>query len=325
MNDTFFVLGTILLFLVGLRLSAFFSGVETGFYRISVLRLNIDSQAGDKVASRLLWFIQNPSRFVATCLVGNNVANYVTTLAVGLFVGHQVSENGGYAEVLATLAVSPIVFICGELLPKNLYFRAPMSLLKQDTKLFRFFDLMFRPISFPLIMIARIFERLSGDNDRSGAAVLGRNRLAQVLSQGHQEGILLDVQNRMVSGLMRLVQERVTTVMTPTARIIGLEDSTDREQLLDLARLYGLAYVIIRKPGESGDWYGYVRTIDILLTNRSISPYIQEMPSFDEKENRLEALLTLREQGAKIGVVKKHHAVVGVIYEQGLIEALSRA
>jgi CBS domain containing-hemolysin-like protein len=325
MNDTFFVLGTMLLFLVGLRLSAFFSGVETGFYRISVLRLNIDSQAGDKVASRLLWFIQNPSRFVATCLVGNNVANYVTTLAVGLFVGHQISDNGGYAEVLATLAVSPIVFICGELLPKNLYFRAPMSLLKQDTKLFRFFDLMFRPISFPLIMIARIFERLSGDNDRSGAAILGRNRLAQVLSQGHQEGILLDVQNRMVSGLMRLVQERVTTVMTPTARIIGLDDSTDREKLLDLARLYGLAYVIIRKPGKSGDWYGYVRTIDILLTSRPISSYIQEMPSFDEKENRLEALLTLREQGAKIGVVKKRDAVIGVIYEQGLIEALSRA
>ena len=325
MNDTFFVLGTMLLCLVGLRLSAFFSGVETGFYRIGVLRLNIDSQAGDKVASRLLWFIQNPSRFVATCLVGNNVANYVTTLAVGLFVGHQISDNGGYAEVLATLAVSPIVFICGELLPKNLYFRAPMSLLKQDTKLFRFFDLMFRPISFPLIMIARIFERLSGDNDRSGAAILGRNRLAQVLSQGHQEGILLDVQNRMVSGLMRLVQERVTTVMTPTARIIGLDDSTDREKLLDLARLYGLAYVIIRKPGKSGDWYGYVRTIDILLTSRPISSYIQEMPSFDEKENRLEALLTLREQGAKIGVVKKRDAVIGVIYEQGLIEALSRA
>jgi CBS domain containing-hemolysin-like protein len=200
-----------------------------------------------------------------------------------------------------------------------------MSLLKQDTKLFRFFDLMFRPISFPLIMIARIFERLSGDNDRSGAAILGRNRLAQVLSQGHQEGILLDVQNRMVSGLMRLVQERVTTVMTPTARIIGLDDSTDREKLLDLARLYGLAYVIIRKPGKSGDWYGYVRTIDILLTSRPISSYIQEMPSFDEKENRLEALLTLREQGAKIGVVKKRDAVIGVIYEQGLIEALSRA
>lgn len=325
MNDTFFVMGAMMLFLLGLRLSAFFSGVETGFYRISVLRLNIDSQAGDKFASRLLWFIQNPSRFVATCLIGNNVANYVTTLAVGLFVSHQISDNGGYTEVFATLAVSPIVFICGELLPKNLYFRAPMSLLKQDTKLFRFFDLVFRPISFPLILIAQVFERLSGDQGRSGAVVLGRSRLAQVLSQGHQEGILLDVQNRMVSGSMRLVQERVTTVMTPAARIIGLEDSTDRETILDLARLYGLAYVILRRPGESGDWYGYVRTIDILLTRRPITSYIQEMPVFDEKENRLEALLTLREQGVKIGVVKKRDTVVGVIYEQGLIEALSRA
>jgi len=324
-NDTLFVMGTMLLFLLGLRLSAFFSGVETGFYRISVLRLNIDSQAGDKVASRLLWFIQNPSRFVATCLVGNNVANYVTTLAVGLFVSQQISDNGGYAEVFATLAVSPIVFICGELLPKNLYFRAPMSLLKRDSKLFRFFYLVFCPISFPLIMIARIFERLSGDNDRSRTAVLGRNRLAQVLSQGHREGILLDVQNRMVSGLMRLVKERVTSVMTPAARIIGLEESADREQILDMARLYGLTYVIIRRQGEKNGWYGYVRTMDILLTRRPINTYIQEMPAFDEKENRLEALLTLREQGAKIGVVKKGNAIVGVIYEQGLIEALSRA
>lgn len=325
MNDTFFVMGTMLLFLLGLRLSAFFSGVETGFYRISVLRLNIDSQAGDSIASRLLWFIQNPSRFVATCLVGNNVANYVTTLAVGLFVSHQVSDNGGYAEVLATLAVSPIVFICGELLPKNLYFRAPMSLLRRDSKLFRVFDLVFRPVSFPLILIARIFEKLSRDNERHSAAILGLNRLAQVLSQGHREGILLDVQNRMVSGLMRLVQERVTVVMTPAARIIGIEDTADREQILDMARLYGVAYVIIRRSDGEKDWYGYARTVDILLTRSPVSSYIQEMPVFDEKENRLEALLTLREQGAKIGVVKKNDQVLGVVYEQGLIEALSRA
>jgi len=325
MNDTFFVMSTMLLFLLGLRLSAFFSGVETGFYRISVLRLNIDSQSGDKIAARLLWLIQNPSRFVATCLVGNNVANYITTLAVGLFVSHQIAEQGGYTEVIATLAVSPIVFICGELLPKNLYFRAPMSLLRRDSQLFRFFDLVFRPISFPLILIAKIFEKLSLDTERRGALFLGRNRLAQVLSQGHREGILLDVQNRMVSGLMRLVQESVTAVMTPEARIIGLEDTANREQILELARNYGLAYVILHRAGKPGSWYGYVRTVDLLLTERPVSSYLQELPVFDEKENRLETLLTLREQGAKIGLVKRDGQVRGVIYEQGLIEALSRA
>lgn len=323
--ETFYVLGTMMLFLLGLRLSAFFSGVETGFYRISALRLNIDSQAGDKIASRLLWFIQNPSRFVATCLVGNNVANYVTTLAVGMLVSHWLSDTGGWGEVLATLAVSPIVFIFGELLPKNLYFRAPMHLLRRDSKLFRAFDAIFRPVSFPLIFIARTFERFSTHSERRGTIVLGRNRLAQVLSQGHREGILLDVQNRMITGLMRLVQEKVTTVMTPVVRIIGIEETADRNEILELARQYGVAYVIIRRAGEENGWYGYVRTVDILLARGPIKPHIQEMPRFPEAENRLEALLTLREQGAKIGVVLKEEEVIGVVYEQGLIEAMSRA
>jgi len=322
--NTLYVLGTMMLFLLGLRLSAFFSGVETGFYRISALRLNIDSQAGDTVASRLLWFIQNPSRFVATCLVGNNVANYVTTLAVGMLVGFWLSDTGGWGEVLATLAVSPIVFVFGELVPKNLYFRAPMHLLRRDSKLFRIFDAVFRPVSFPLILIARAFESLSRDKEHRGTMVLGRNRLAQVLSQGHREGILLDVQNHMITGLMRLVQERITTVMTPSVRIIGIEETADRDRVLELARRYGMAYVIIRKAGDENGWYGYVRTVDILLARGPIKPHIQEMPRFPETENRLEALLTLREQGAKIGVVLKDEQVIGVVYEQGLIEALSR-
>ena len=72
------------LFFLGLRLSAFFSGCETGFYRASFLRLTIDAQAGDRIAGRLLWFARNPGYFVATTLVGNNVANYLTTFAIGL-------------------------------------------------------------------------------------------------------------------------------------------------------------------------------------------------------------------------------------------------
>ena len=62
----------------------FFSGAETGFYRVSYLRLSIDAQAGDPVARRILWFCQNPSDFVVTALIGNNVAQYGLTAAVGI-------------------------------------------------------------------------------------------------------------------------------------------------------------------------------------------------------------------------------------------------
>ena len=57
------------LFLLALRLSAFFSGSETGFYRLSSLRISLDARAGDAAAQRLARFVRNPSRFVATTLV----------------------------------------------------------------------------------------------------------------------------------------------------------------------------------------------------------------------------------------------------------------
>src|SRR5580704_13716552 len=65
-------LGALALFLFGLRLTAFFSGAETGFYRASYLRVSIDAQSGDPIAKRILWFCQNPTNFVVTALIGNN-------------------------------------------------------------------------------------------------------------------------------------------------------------------------------------------------------------------------------------------------------------
>lgn len=326
MNSTLYVLGIAMLFLLGLRLSAFFSGAETGFYRVSLLRINIDAQAGDGIAARLLWFLQNPSYFVATCLVGNNVANYVTTLAIGLSVAHLLPGRSGWGEVIATILISPVVFICGELLPKNLYFRAPMKLLRKDTHLFQMFYSLFLPVSFPMIALTKLFERFATDGQRPAGQALGRNRLAQVLSVGHREGILVDVQNRMITGLMKIAHEQVTAGMTPSARIIGLSETAGRDEILQTARGYGASYVCIRRDDDENGWYGYVRTVDALFAAGPIAPMIVTVPRFRTSHNRQEALLAMREAGCKIGIVEDDEGqALGIIYEQGLIDALLRA
>ncbi|MCA9014530.1 MAG: DUF21 domain-containing protein, partial [Planctomycetaceae bacterium] len=111
------------LFAIGMRLSALFSGSETGFYRVSFLRLNIDANHGDLVAKRLCWFAQNPSYFVATTLIGNNLANDLTTIAISIGVAEVFQQSGGSAEIITTILFTPIIFIFGELVPKNLYYR----------------------------------------------------------------------------------------------------------------------------------------------------------------------------------------------------------
>ena len=153
-----------LLFLAGMQLSAFFSGSETGFYRVSQLQLHLQQQQGDPIARRLGRFLQTPERFVSTTLVGNNVANYLTALAIGLFIAEASGFSGpsGGMELAATLLLAPVIFVFGELIPKSLYYRSPLSLLRSRSLVFLFFYYVFLPVSYPLTLIAGLISKFIG-------------------------------------------------------------------------------------------------------------------------------------------------------------------
>lgn len=324
MFPTLPLIGALVLFVVGVRLSAFFSGTETGFYRISFLRLNIDAQSGDRTAQRLLWFTQNPGYFVATTLVGNNVANYLATVAIGLAVAALFHADSGWMEIVGTLLLSPVVFVFGELMPKNLYYRAPMSLLRRDAAWFEFFFRLFLVVSFPLIWITKLFERFGNSESRPLELVLGRSRLVQVLGHGHREGLLTDVQSRLAHGLMHTAGQPVTEAMTPAGRVLGVTDDAAREDILEYARRYALSSVPVRKAESVNSWYAYVRVIDVAVSKKPISALRRPMPSVDASSSKLEAVLALHNVGEMFGVVCKNQTVLGIVSERGLVEQLFR-
>ncbi len=313
-----------LLLALGLRLSAFFSGAETGFYRASFLRISIDAQAGDPISKRLVWFARNPSAFVATTLVGNNVANYLTTLAIGLMTFALVQTHAEWLEIAGTLLIAPIVFVFGELLPKNLYYRAPLMLLRRDANRFVFFYYLFLLVSFPLIGISKLFEKLGQPEEEQTGLVLGRTRLVQVLSQGHREGLLTEVQTRLVHGIMNAASSSMGTSYTPCDRVLGVKETATREEILDYARRYGIAVVPIHKTGDPKAWFGYVRVIDLAVARQSVSSLMFLMPSIPAGSSKLDALLKLRETGQNCGVVMDGGQVLGVVSTHGLVEQLFR-
>jgi Mg2+/Co2+ transporter CorB len=124
-----------IMLLIGVLLSAFFSGSETGFYRVNRVRLVLDSRGGDLIARGLLYLTNNPSLFVATTLIGNNLANYVTSLAIVLITQEFFAPEAHVAELVAPIALSPLLFVYGELLPKRLYYHAPYRLLRRGGQL----------------------------------------------------------------------------------------------------------------------------------------------------------------------------------------------
>ena len=95
----------LLLLLVGILLSAFFSGAETGFYRATRVRLAVEALTGDWTSRALLHLAHQPSLFVATTLVGNNLANYLVSLSV-VMASQRLYPAGGICAGRTTTQAS---------------------------------------------------------------------------------------------------------------------------------------------------------------------------------------------------------------------------
>lgn len=310
------------LFGLGMAMSFFFSGSETAFYRVSTVRLTIDATAGDRVAKRLLWFAHRPGRFVATTLVGNNVAHDLVSVGAGIAASLLIRSEG-LAEVAGSWAVTPLLFVCGDLLPKNLCYLAPSWLLRRGSLPFMACYYAFLPISLPLGLISQLLQRIAGGKVAPMGAVFGRSHLTQVLSEGRQHGLLGEAQVRFLTGLLSASGDTVVKSMTPADRVYGLTEAADREAVLEHARRYAVADVVM--GGRPGEWTHYVRAAEVALSDRPLATHIRPLPRFDAKQARLEVLLALRTAGETVGAVVQEGRVVGVVNERGLVESLFRA
>jgi CBS domain containing-hemolysin-like protein len=312
------------LFFVGMRLSAFFSGSETGFYRLSTLQLSLQVQNGDSVARRLRYFVQHPERFVATTLVGNNVANYLTTLAIGICVTTVVTTSTGTVDIVATILLTPVVFIFGELLPKSLYYRAPSSLLRKGVTQFSLAFYLFLPLSYPLILVARLVSRLSDSSGRTLELVFGRTRLSGLLAAGHREGILTRLQNQLAENVLLVAAQRVEEAMTPPSLCPGLNLSATREEIMACARSYERAYILLGENADRCEWTHVVRVADIISPAQAMADAIRPLPVFAPDAARLDVLTELFRGYAAHGAVVDQGRVVGIVSRQTLVSQLFR-
>lgn len=313
----------ILLLLAGIRMSAFFSGSETGFYRLSIPRLNIDSRAGDRKASRLLWFSNHPAYFVGTCLIGNNVANYLCSAAVSNCILAFFGRTTEALDVASTLILAPVVFQFGELLPKSVYYLVPYSSLRKGIRWFRAYYFLFLPISWPIMQLIRLVERLQGHADQVPDIQMGRNRILQLVLHGQREGVLTELQSRLANGLLQLAPQALVSSMIPVGRVLGVSDRASREEMLEFARKFGVSAVAVYRGHDENNWYGYAFVAELLTTEGAL-PLIHPMPAFSHQTSKLEALHRLQVADASYGVVRKSNEIVGLVTRNGLVEQIFR-
>ncbi len=315
--------GIVLLAAVGLFLSAFFSGSETGFYRATRLRLVLDARAGDSVARLLLWLMNNPSLFVATTLVGNNVANYLTSLAIVLGAQALFSGPGHAAELIAPVLLAPVLFVYAELLPKHLYLNAPNRLLRLGGPLFLAFGVLLFPVAALLWVLNFLLARFLGEAPQEVRLKLARRELRRILDEGQAAGILRPCQRALAQGIFAVANVPVGHYAMPIAHMPRAKADMSKDDVFRLAHRYRIAVVPVESADKPGQLIGYYRTIDLALDDSSEPGPMYPLIEIPDMVSHLSALMRMRSGGHGLAkVVAGEGEVLGVVTTEQLIEPL---
>ena len=320
------MIAAICLFLAALAMNAFFSGTETGFFRLSRLRLVMEGIAGDRMSRILLWFANQPSIFVATALVGNNLANDLTSQAVVMATMSMWPKGGVLATILPPILVTPFMFICGDLLPKNVFFNAPNRLMRRSTPLVVVAAVLFAPITFVLWLLSLVLQLFTSERPEELRLSLARRKLTAMLVEGHEAGLLRPVQRTLAQTMLAIAGQPVRNYAVPTSRMVRVTTTMSRSDMLRLAQRYNRTLLPVEDPQQKRQLVGFVRAIDLFLESNETELHPEPFVELSENETFLSALGKLSVAEDALGhVVGLGGRSLGFVTGRDLRQALLRA
>jgi Mg2+/Co2+ transporter CorB len=195
-----------------LVMSAFFSGSETALTASSRAKLKGLADKGSRGAEAAMAVTEDRERMIGALLLGNNIVNILsaslaTTLLTRLF--------GDSGVALATLAMTALVLIFGEVMPKTVAITFPEPVATRVAPVIRVLIVIFSPIVTVVRLLVRGILRLFGLKADEGSAMLAlREEIAGAIALGHSEGAVekedrdrllgaLDLSHRTVDEIMR--------------------------------------------------------------------------------------------------------------------------
>ena len=308
-----------LLFLLGLVLSALFSGSETGLYRVPRIRLVLDALGGGRAARMLVWLVNHPAIFIATLLVGNNIANYLTSFSVVWAVSLSPGSNAA-AELGATLLMTPVVFVFGELLPKSWFFQAPYRLLRRLRPFLLLTTIALAPLTFLLGLLGIGLRLITGQTPFQIRLGMARREIDQVLRAGHEAGILEAEQRSLAQRLYEIGNTPAVTFGDPRDRCVVLEQPVDPDLGRHQARRRNQPFLLIRRGAKI---IGYLRYTDLCVRQPRLEPAPVVRARLTDRH--LTVLLRLYDAGSDVAILTDdRNALRGTVTRWQLLRPLLR-
>ena len=323
----------ITIILISIIFSAFFSGMEIAFVSSNKIYLEIEKKQNGFFSSFLKKLTQSPSKFIATMLLGNNIALVV----YGLFSGKLIldlffpyldsSESLDFIYIFYQILLSTfVILITAEFLPKVLFQIYANILLKYLSIPSYFFYVLLSPLTNILNSISNsVLSKYFKTKEDELRIVFSKDELGDYINEelaNDSETNEIDSEIQIFQNALEFSNVRAREVMVPRSEIISADRYGDFSKLKQIFIDKGLSKILIHR--ENIDHIvGYVSLLDMFNEPKNIKSIIHSVELIPESMlvNDILNLLTKKRKSVAV-VIDEYGGTSGIITIEDIIEEL---
>ena len=219
---------SVLLLVVLIALSAFFSASETAFSSYNKMRMKTEAEdkKGSK-ARRVLSLTENYEKLISTILIGNNIVNIIATSVATLLFTHYI-ENEAVAATVSTVVMTLAVLIFGEITPKTVAKRTADNFSKKVADSFTVLTILLTPLTFIFNLWQKFVLKFFKNNEDDAVT---EDEILTVVEEAAEDGEIDEQESELIKNVIKFSDLDVNDILTPRVDVAAVDINWDKERI----------------------------------------------------------------------------------------------
>ncbi len=217
----------LVIIIVCLVMSAYFSATETAFSTFNRIRLKNMAEKGDKKAAKVLKLADDYDTLISTILIGNNIVNILAS-SLGTLLFTSLISNQDVGATVSTIVITLVVLLFGEISPKTMAKNSPEKFVLFSAPIIGAIKVIFTPFSFLLKKLQNLLAKLAKNDEDKG---MTEEELISIIEEAEEEGDIDKEESDLIKSAIEFGDLEVGDIFTPRIDVTAIAHEADKETI----------------------------------------------------------------------------------------------
>ena len=215
-------------------LSAYFSASEIAFNSANKMRLKKSADCGSCSAKIAHSICEKFTTSLSAILIGNNLANIAVSTCTTLIIMNLFKDNVAIASTISTIAVTVVILIFGEILPKILSKQNADTVARIIAVPTRILTVILSPFVFVVMALLFVLRKIWGTDHKGDEPTVTEEELVSIIDTVEEEGVIDEGQGELLQSTLEFSDTTIEKIMTPRIDLTAIDIDDDENEIFAL-------------------------------------------------------------------------------------------